>query len=221
MKTAERPAKPVRWDYRDDPNRYRIHEVISGLATLKTDYPDPFQTTNFNWDVGGYGKRLHLNGESMNAIVVANFQVTNLSMIPGFQHTGTWYDYFSGEPLQIDDINAFMDFAPGEYHVYVDQEIDFPAHVQSLQAPATSSAPFPNPTSGMVQWAINQPEALQAIRVFDAKGALIMDAASFTILSNGQGLQLDLSVLPSGIYSIFAIGNESFDFAQVHIMHER
>jgi len=214
-------AKPVRWDYRDDPNRYRIHEVISGLATLKTDYPDPFQTTNFNWDVGGYGKRLHLNGESMNAIVVANFQVTNLSMIPGFQHTGTWYDYFSGEPLQIDDINAFMDFAPGEYHVYVDQEIDFPAHVQSLQAPATSSAPFPNPTSGRVQWAINQPEALQAIRVFDAKGALIMDAASFTILSNGQGLQLDLSVLPSGIYSIFAIGNESFDFAQVHIMHER
>ena len=73
----------------------------------------------------------------------------------------------------------------------------------------------------MVQWAINQPEALQAVRVFDAKGALIMDAASFTILSNGQGLQLDLSVLPSGIYSIYAIGNESFDFAQVHIMHER
>ena len=91
-------AKPVRWDYRDDPNRYRIHEIISGLATLKTQHPDPFQTGNFNWDVGGYGKRLHLNGSAMNAVVVANFRVTNLSMIPGFQHTGTWYDYFTGTP---------------------------------------------------------------------------------------------------------------------------
>ena len=44
-------AKPVRWDYRDNPNRYRIHQVIAGLCQLKMDYPDPFQGTNYNWDV--------------------------------------------------------------------------------------------------------------------------------------------------------------------------
>ncbi len=212
-------AKPVRWDYRDDPNRYRIHEIISGLATLKTQHPDPFQTGNFNWDVGGYGKRLHLNGSAMNAVVVANFRVTNLSMIPGFQHTGTWYDYFTGTPLQVSDVSAFMDFAPGEYHVFVDQELDFPAHLDQEEATEETPIPFPNPTSGKLRWNVGSSNLLQKVTVFDAKGAMILENASFISLSDGQGVWVDLSRLPSGMYTLQAIGQRTVHSAHVHVVN--
>ncbi len=212
-------AKPVRWDYRDDPNRYRIHEIISGLATLKTQHPDPFQTGNFNWDVGGYGKRLHLNGSAMNAVVVANFRVTNLSMIPGFQHTGTWYDYFTGTPLQVSDVSAFMDFAPGEYHVFVDQELDFPAHLDQEEATEEAPIPFPNPTSGKLRWNVGSSNLLQKVTVFDAKGAMILENASFISLSDGQGVWVDLSRLPSGMYTLQAIGQRTVHSAHVHVVN--
>ncbi len=212
-------AKPVRWDYRDDPNRYRIHEIISGLATLKTQHPDPFQTGNFNWDVGGYGKRLHLNGSAMNAVVVANFRVTNLSMIPGFQHTGTWYDYFTGTPLQVSDVSAFMDFAPGEYHVFVDQELDFPAHLDQEEVTEEAPIPFPNPTSGKLRWNVGSSNLLQKVTVFDAKGAMILENASFISLSDGQGVWVDLSRLPSGMYTLQAIGQRTVHSAHVHVVN--
>ncbi len=149
-------AKPVRWDYRDNPNRYRIHEVIAGLCQLKMDYPDPFQGTNYTWDVGGYGKRLHLNGSNMDAVVVANFRVSELSMIPGFQHTGTWYDYFTGDAIEVTDVSAFMSFAPGEYHVYVDQPVNFPSAIAEPNLVRSNAVAFPNPTAG--SFAIEFPE---------------------------------------------------------------
>ena len=139
-------AKPVRWDYRDMASRYRIYQVMSALSALKRDHP-VFQTTDFNWDVWGTGKRLHLNGSEMNVVVAGNFQVTDLSMTPGFQHTGMWYDYFTGEALDVTDLEAAMDFAPGEYHLWTDVALETPENILGIEE-ARQPAGFsigPNP----------------------------------------------------------------------------
>ena len=213
-------AKPVRWDYRDVPERYRIHQVISGLCDLKTNHPDPFQTTNYNWDVGGYGKRLHLNGSTMNAVVVANFRVTELSMIPGFQHTGTWWDYFTGEAIQVDDVSAFMSFAPGEYHVYVDQELDFPASVPPvLENESADYAIYPNPANDQAVWEFNEFLNQPSVSIFDVTGKEVSAACSWNLLSNGQGISFKFDKIHSGVYVVQISDKQWVKTTQLQVVH--
>ena len=195
-------AKPVRWDYRDNPNRYRIHQVIAGLCQLKMEYPDPFQGTNYNWDVGGYGKRLHLNGNSMDAVVVANFRVSELSMIPGFQHTGTWYDYFTGEAIEVTDVSAFMSFAPGEYHVYVDQPLNFPSAIAEPTLVRSNAAAYPNPSAGL--FAIEFPEKvdLNSVQIFDLNGREVTAGFSLAAQHQGHVIQFVNNTLSPGVYTV-------------------
>ena len=199
-------AKPIRWDYRGDPNRYHIYEVIAGLAHLKTNFPETFSTTDFIFDVGGYGKRLILNGNGMDAVIVANFRVTELSMIPGFQHTGTWYDYFSGEAFQVDDINSFVDFAPGEYHVFLDAPIDSPISDVST-AMAERKEPgltlFPNPTSGLLQGRMSASSAgTYSIHVLSSTGSIVMEEQRHAWKMGMNEFSLDVSHLPDGLFAI-------------------
>ena len=121
-------AKPVRWDYYNEPERRHLYDVSGALAALKRDYPafGP-SATSFNVDVGGgYGKRMHFEHPDGDAIVVGNYKVTAIDMVPGFTHTGTWYDHLTGEALVVSDLNASMPFAPGEMHVYTDVPLPTP-----------------------------------------------------------------------------------------------
>jgi 1,4-alpha-glucan branching enzyme len=154
-------AKPVRWDYWDNQNRKHLYKVTAALNNLKKTEP-VFSTTNFNIDLGGFGKRIHLNGTN-NAVVVGNFQTTSLNMIPGFQHTGTWYDYFTGNSFQVNDLGATFFFEPGEYHVYTDYQLAVPDLNTSLsEVMSFAKSTFmiwPNPSSHNVNLAYSMSQA--------------------------------------------------------------
>ena len=154
-------AKPVRWDYWDNQNRKHLYKVTAALNNLKKNEP-VFSTTNFNIDLGGFGKRIHLNGTN-NAVVVGNFQTTSINMIPGFQHTGTWYDYFTGNSFQVNDLGATFFFEPGEYHVYTDYQLAVPDLNTSLSEvmsfAKSSFMIWPNPSSHNVNLAYSMSQA--------------------------------------------------------------
>ena len=154
-------AKPVRWDYWDNQNRKHLYKVTAALNNLKKNEP-VFSTTNFNIDLGGFGKRIHLNGTN-NAVVVGNFQTTSLNMTPGFQHTGTWYDYFTGNSFQVNDLGATFFFEPGEYHVYTDYQLAVPDLNTSLsEVMSFAKSTFmiwPNPSSHNVNLAYSMSQA--------------------------------------------------------------
>ncbi len=117
--------KPIHWEYFDDPNRLHLYKVTAALNHLKKNY-QTFSTNTYTLDGSGKGKRLILDGSSMDAVVVGNFDVININMIPGFTHSGTWYDYFTGESINVTNTAATFNFAPGEYHVYTDQALPLP-----------------------------------------------------------------------------------------------
>ena len=154
-------AKPVRWDYWDNQNRKHLYKVTAALNNLKKTEP-VFSTTNFNIDLGGFGKRIHLNGTN-NAVVVGNFQTTSINMVPGFQHTGTWYDYFTGNAFQVNDLNATFFFEPGEYHVYTDYQLAVPDLNTSLEEvmsfAKSSFMIWPNPSNNRVNLAYSMVQA--------------------------------------------------------------
>lgn len=154
-------AKPIRWDYWDNQNRKHLYKVTAALNNLKKTEP-VFSTTNFNIDLGGFGKRIHLNGTN-NAVVVGNFQTTSINMVPGFQHTGTWYDYFTGNAFQVNDLNATFFFEPGEYHIYTDYQLAVPDLNTSLEEvmsfAKSSFMIWPNPSNNRVNLAYSMVQA--------------------------------------------------------------
>ena len=120
-------AKPVRWDYYDEPERRHLYDVTGAFGALKRDYPafGP-DAAWFNVDVNGYGKRMMFEHAQGDAVVVGNYKTTAIDMVPGFTHTGTWYDYLTGEAIMVEDLAASMPFAPGELHVYTDVPLEQP-----------------------------------------------------------------------------------------------
>jgi hypothetical protein len=117
--------KPARWDYYFEPDRQRLYKVWAAINKLKTQYP-AFSSTNYNYDVWGFGKRLIIQHPSMDVVIMANFSVSPISMIPGFTRTGVWYDYFTGSSIIENNLsNAFL-LQPGEYRIYTTEPLPTP-----------------------------------------------------------------------------------------------
>ena len=172
---------------------------MSALSALKRDHP-VFQTTDFNWDVWGFGKRLQLNGAQMDVVVAGNFQVTPLSMAPGFQHTGTWYDYFTGASVEVSDLEATFDFSPGEYHLWTDVALNTPDNILAIEEarqPAAFSV-VPNPGSAS-QLVLHFPtESKGSVSIFDLTGRCV---SAFSCAPGMAAVPLPQS-LPFGPYLV-------------------
>ncbi len=143
--------KPLRWNYLQDPNRLRLYKAFSAFIDLKTQNT-AFRTSNYDLDVWGNGKRMWVTDPSMNVTIIGNFGVTDLNtMMPGFQHTGEWYDYMTGDTIQVNDVNAPIPLAPGEYHIFTDQRLTTPdlsvnvTEIQDQQAADLIVSVSPNP----------------------------------------------------------------------------
>ncbi|MCZ4410638.1 alpha-amylase family glycosyl hydrolase [Cryomorphaceae bacterium 1068] len=117
--------KPVRWDYYFEPARQRLYKVFAAINKLKTDYP-AFGSSNFNYDVGGTGKRLIIQHESMDVVIIGNFDVVPVSIIPGFTQTGVWYDYFGGNAIFENNLSNSFKLQPGEYRIYTTVQLPTP-----------------------------------------------------------------------------------------------
>lgn len=109
--------KPIRWDYLQDERRMQVYNVYSKLIALKKEH-DVFRTNDFSLSLNGAMKRIKLNHESMNVVVIGNFGIETGNSSPLFQHIGWWYEYFSGDSLYVTDVNMSIELNPAEYRLY-------------------------------------------------------------------------------------------------------
>ena len=145
--------KPILWNYYDDYNRYHLFKVFSALIQLHIE-EDLFETTDFSLAVTGAKKRILLNSASKNAVVLGNFDLVSGSITGNFQHTGTWYEYFSGTSLNVTATDQNIELQPGEYRIYTDFQLEQP-DIPPLEFVSNYSVPkggciYPNPTHGII-----------------------------------------------------------------------
>lgn len=193
--------KPVRWDYAGQPNRADLYNVIRSLLTLRNNYP-VFQTTNFQLNVSQYGKTIHLNDPSMNVTVLGNFNVVPQDIDPAFQHTGWWYEYFTGDSLLVASTNGPVSLAPGEYRLYNDVNIARPEYYTNTSEPAAQAllTVFPNPSDGYftMELQLGSAASIEAV-LYDLQGKKV--ASLFRgELPAGQFSFVNPVPLPAGMY---------------------
>jgi len=146
--------KPVKWDYwtgiSDRPDLYYQHAMFNHL---KTNYSSVYAPLAHYLTSNGSFKRLQLDGQDFKTLVVGNFDVVSVNKTPGFTSNGWWYDYLTGDSLEVTNTSMSMDFTAGDYKIYTSKRINNPfladpnASINSANK-STELVIFPNPSNG-------------------------------------------------------------------------
>ena len=198
--------KPIKWDYYNEPARKRLYQVYSALNHLKQDYP-VFQSDDFELIVRDTVKRINLNHSEMNVSILGNFSTWSKLGQTGFQHTGWWYEYWTGDSLFVENTDAWLSFDPSEYRIYTDVRLEQPDIVSGISPRLPDNAGkinmYPNPASDRVWLSFpDQGDGIE-VMIFDLQGKKLMHVAP---PSNHDGMiVLDLSQLPPGVMIVKVI----------------
>ena len=146
--------KPILWGYTEIMPRYRLNLVYSLLNALKSRHP-VFSTSDFTWSLADKQKQLWLNSADMKVNIMGNFDVGNGQVVPAFQQTGKWYEYFTGDSINVTAVNDAMALGPGEYRMYTTKRLGSPKKLLGIEDDFLREQDhpvqlYPNPSDGEI-----------------------------------------------------------------------
>lgn len=123
--------KPIPWgnqaglNYHLNTERMKIFGVYAALNRLRHEH-EAFSKGNFSWQTNGAIRHIKIAHSNLNVVIVGNFGLAPSTATPGFPSTGTWYDYFTGAPVQITRQAQRLYLSAGQFHVLTDRPVNFP-----------------------------------------------------------------------------------------------
>lgn len=186
--------KPVLWEYKDDPERFKVYQVYQALISLRNEkslYNLAEHQVKLSLEAGKRIKYYELNGlDGFKVRVIGNFGLTpeKVSGATSLQNDVEWFDYFDGG-------SSFMAnhaiLAPGEFKILVNQEVDFPeAGLVEMETAQVATAPvtFDINTSVTVYFdpSIGNTDLEDAEEVYMVSG-LVMDSENGLVLEKVVG----------------------------------
>lgn len=119
-------TKPIRWDYYSNASRKSLYDVYTKLfkLKLKPNYLTTFTTSNSTYDLASNVKWLKLTTDSLNVVVIGNFDVVAASANISFPTAGTWYSYLTGTTRTATGALETINLQPGEYYVYTNKDVN-------------------------------------------------------------------------------------------------
>lgn len=204
--------KPIKWDYFTDYHRNKLYNVMSELHKLKTDEP-AFETTNYNLYTWDRTKRVNLWHPDMDVVAVGNFDVIQLQMDPNFSKTGKWYEYFTGDSVNVTNVNDLITLAPGEYRLYTTKRFSQPdlnLGIDKILPQQLEAMVYPNPanSSATVEYLVNNNQAVTlTLTTITGKQVATYNQAATKGLNQVQ--IEELKELPSGFYLIHVQGESN------------
>ena len=213
---------PFKWNYASDARRDHLFKIWSAIIFLRNNYP-AFHTTNFNLQVSSAGKTIHINDPSMNVTVVGNFDINVINVNPVFQSTGWWYDYLSGDSIQVSNVVATLPLNPGEFHIYTSVRIPTSGFFSGIDETITENkfaAIFPNPTvnSTTLQIILQKSTTIQ-VKIFSMNGNLIkeIDLGKLPFGTHEISLEMTERHYQAGIYLCKIIAGEKVQYLKMVI----
>jgi hypothetical protein len=212
MFNGERTApKPPRWDYFSQAGRQQLYHVYSGMAKLRKN--DAFRFGTFTSDLTGSGKRMWISHSSMNVVIAGNMDVTGFDMAPGFQNAGTWYDYFSGETVTVNDPSGqTFYFGPGDFRVFTSVRLPKPFYNVTL----TVKDSVTNAVVGQAEILLNGTGAARTDGQGKATFLAALGTSTLQVMKSGykpwkksQNFESDLEI--TALISPYASGIENND----------
>ncbi|MDX1637565.1 MAG: alpha-amylase family glycosyl hydrolase [Balneolaceae bacterium] len=119
--------KPILWEYYSDEARKKLYDTFRALIRLRNAHPAfTSEESEISLDLQNAAKRITLRHPDMEVSIIGNFGVQEMSKRPDFAVEGTWYEYFSGDTVEVADRDTSITLAPGEFHIYTTQKFEQP-----------------------------------------------------------------------------------------------
>jgi glycosidase len=142
--------KPLPWGmeglgYYEDPLRKYIYDAYQGILDAREQIgPEKMVNATTSHVLNGQVRRLVYDTDGNDLVVIGNFGVESSTIDPGFTETGTWYDYFSGAEINVDNVSATIELVGGEWHIFTSERISdgLPGVIEIVSNPA-SIDPYP------------------------------------------------------------------------------
>lgn len=166
--------KPIKWNYTQDYRRRTLKNVVTSLIKLRQEH-EVFKTNDFTLTLSGFLKKINLNHSEMNVLVIGNFDVNQGTIVPGFNHTGMWYEFFTGDSLNVSSITESISLNAGEYRLYTNKKLVKPETGLSVSDPTTYNEniwdPYPNPASSVINLPVTLLKPSEAsVKIYDLTG---------------------------------------------------
>lgn len=196
--------KPIRWDYLDVPERADLFKTIRGLNYLRNNF-DLFHTQVYQAKVSNSDwKTITLYNGTERGNIIGNFDLETKTEDPKFPETGLWYEFFSGDVLEVSDLDMEMTLEPGEFRIYTNFEIEQPGFITVSADEITPMeldwSIAPNPASGafQIQYDLTKPASV-VLTISDLSGKLLFTSEKVSRQAGTHTEDLD-GKLPQGMY---------------------
>ncbi|PLW93982.1 MAG: alpha-amylase [Marinilabiliales bacterium] len=199
--------KPPRWYYLEDWNRRNLMYTYTSLIDLKKSL-DVFETTDFELDVRWAMKKIKLTSPEMSVVVLGNFHIGPAEIDPDFYFTGTWYDYWTGDSLEVSDLNEKIMLQAGEYRLYTNKKLTTPAFVDVeehiIDNQFIKLGLNPNPAKTQLYVIIENDRQLSDadIYFYDMIGKKVKELKNVQLSNGLNQITADVKSLKKGIYFV-------------------
>lgn len=208
--------KPVRWDYKSQPNRLALYNIFSRLLKLKNvkNFSKTFTTGSVNKDLSGNIKWMSVYSDSLQVMVYGNFDVVQQTGGISFPSTGTWYNLFTGATKTV-TTTALQNVTllPGEYYVFTNRNVSSfitskqpePIAFETMKPEDKTSGLYklyPNPATGSTGTSLYLLKNCNNLNVAltDLSGKALYNISKNGNLLAGQKLNIPLHNLSKGVY---------------------
>ncbi|HOK60832.1 MAG TPA: alpha-amylase family glycosyl hydrolase [Tenuifilum sp.] len=214
--------KPLHWEYYQDDNRREIFNTFAHLNRLKQQY-EVFKTDNYDYNLSGAIKWLKLNSSAMDVVIAGNFDVNQKSTTITFNNTGWWYEYYSGDSVQLSTTSYQLTLNPAEYRMFTSERIKRNDIYVGINQPKSSKAEimvWPNPASGNIFIKYFQPSNSHVkVDMYNLTGQLVYSETRHNFSGeNTIGINIP-NELPRGLYILRISSNGFVNSSKVAIEH--
>jgi glycosidase len=206
--------KPTRWTYLQDSDRVHLLDVYQRMNWLRNEEA-AFSTSDFVLDVTGSVKYIRLNSPDNNIRVVANLDLIPKTVTPSFSQSGWWYEYFSGDSINVSGTAMTVTVEPGGYRLYSTSKMvgfdTIPTLIEEPQSNQVNLELFPNPVSQILK--VNSSVGVESCTIYTVNGVAVFS-------QDTSESQLNVSALADGLYLIklkLENGQDWYDrFVKIH-----
>ncbi|MEZ4911668.1 MAG: DUF4961 domain-containing protein [Saprospiraceae bacterium] len=121
--------KPRPWGtgslgYYNEKQRQYIYETYSAILRLReTVSPTVLASAKMNHKLSGTDRRLVFDMDDYDLVLVGNFGIQSTTTTSPFTSQGIWYDYITGDSIDVSSTTTQLTLKAGEWHIYTSKKL--------------------------------------------------------------------------------------------------
>ena len=142
----------------------------------------------------------------MNVFIAGNFGMADESASLDFQHSGWWYEFFTGDSVNVESVPSSMEIEKGHYALYTDVKITSPmlfSNIDEINNSGIAVNIYPNPVSDKIYFDLYlDNDSNIAVTISDIQGRAINLVNEQHLPAGAHRLSWDVNdlSLETGIY---------------------